>query len=184
MCMFWSGKSDRQQRAYASNKSHFRAGKAALLLAGPLVLFQLLSNVDTPHNTVQATSPAAINTTMPADVTSLLQRSCGNCHSYSTHWPWYSRIAPGSWMIAEDVERARKIFNLSTLPEQQATKPVVAATLLMAACETMRLERMPPPAYRFMHSESRLTQAEVKRYCDWSRAEAKRLFQSSRKARS
>src|SRR6185436_703153 len=43
----------------------------------------------------------------------LFQRSCQNCHSESTQWPWYSRIPPVSWMIAKDVNDARRQVDFS-----------------------------------------------------------------------
>jgi hypothetical protein len=44
----------------------------------------------------------------------LFMRACGDCHSHSTEWPWYSHVAPVSWLVAHDVEEAREHFNVST----------------------------------------------------------------------
>jgi hypothetical protein len=41
-------------------------------------------------------------------------RACGDCHSHATEWPWYSHVAPASWLVAHDVEEAREHFNVST----------------------------------------------------------------------
>ena len=38
---------------------------------------------------------------------------CGDCHSHETHWPWYSHVAPVSWLVEHDVEEAREHFNVS-----------------------------------------------------------------------
>src|SRR5437879_3774279 len=46
-------------------------------------------------------------------VSYLLERACQDCHSNSTHWPWYARMAPVSWMVISDVEKGRKFLNLS-----------------------------------------------------------------------
>src|SRR6516164_1536483 len=51
--------------------------------------------------------------TMPADVKAVFERSCKNCHSNETSWPWYSHIAPASWVVVHDVHRGRKLMNLS-----------------------------------------------------------------------
>lgn len=46
-------------------------------------------------------------------VASILRRSCYDCHSYETHWPWYSTIAPASWLVANDVQGGRRHLNFS-----------------------------------------------------------------------
>ncbi len=43
----------------------------------------------------------------PSEVATVLRASCYDCHSHETTWPWYSRVAPVSWLIAHDVEEAR-----------------------------------------------------------------------------
>src|SRR5262249_5161194 len=50
---------------------------------------------------------------VPPGVQSVLQRSCQNCHSNQTAWPWYSYLAPTSWIVASDVHEARKTMNFS-----------------------------------------------------------------------
>jgi hypothetical protein len=81
-----------------------RIGLAALVL---LVAIQLIPvnrsnpNVD-PSQTIYATLP------MPADVKAVFERSCKNCHSNETSWPWYSYVAPISWVVVRDVHQARK----------------------------------------------------------------------------
>jgi len=50
----------------------------------------------------------------PAEVRSILRRSCFNCHSYETEWPWYGYVAPLSWLVAHHVHEAREEMNFST----------------------------------------------------------------------
>jgi hypothetical protein len=47
----------------------------------------------------------------------LFERACQNCHSERTEWPWYSHVAPMSWLIALDVQQARQHMNLSRWQE-------------------------------------------------------------------
>ena len=58
------------------------------------------------------------------EVVSVLRRACYDCHSNETVWPWYSRVAPVSWVIAHDVNEGRAALNFSTWnqlsPEKQA----------------------------------------------------------------
>ena len=62
----------------------------------------------------------------PAYVRVVLRRACYDCHSNETDWAWYSKVAPVSWLVADDVRDGRKKVNLSTwnrsTPEQRVKK--------------------------------------------------------------
>ena len=67
------------------------------------------------------TNPPVVNDLLatnapPPHVAALLHAACYDCHSSETKWPWYSRIAPMSWLIAQDVNEGRKNLNLSDWP--------------------------------------------------------------------
>ncbi len=49
----------------------------------------------------------------PIEIISILKKSCYDCHSNETVWPWYSNIAPTSWLVASDVKDARAHLNFS-----------------------------------------------------------------------
>ncbi len=57
--------------------------------------------------------PVTADIGTPADVKGILERSCYDCHSNVTTWPWYSRVAPFSWLVAYDVAEAREHLNFS-----------------------------------------------------------------------
>ena len=103
----------------------------------------------------------------------IIQRSCQNCHSEQTEWPWYSRIAPGSWLLERDVSQARSRFNLSRwtgyTPEQQAS-------ILSAIGVAARTGVMPPSRYTLLHPDARLSSEERQEIYAWSKAE-RRLLQ-------
>ncbi len=82
----------------------------------------------------------------------LFFRACKNCHSNETEWPWYSNIAPISWLIYEDVEEGRSKFNISILGGYQREGD--------RAAEMVRKRKMPPWYYLPAHSESRLSNSE------------------------
>ena len=50
---------------------------------------------------------------VPPDVEAILTRACADCHSNRTQWPWYSNIAPVSWLLTSDVNDGRRHMNLS-----------------------------------------------------------------------
>ena len=53
------------------------------------------------------------NLAVDAAVATVLERSCNDCHSYRSVWPWYSHVAPVSWLVVSDVNRGRKALNFS-----------------------------------------------------------------------
>jgi len=57
--------------------------------------------------------PVEADLEAPAAVTAVLRTACYDCHSNETHWPWYSYVAPVSWLVARDVEEARSEFSFS-----------------------------------------------------------------------
>ncbi|MBL8174189.1 MAG: heme-binding domain-containing protein [Bryobacterales bacterium] len=113
---------------------------------------------------------------MAPAVRDLLRRSCHDCHSNDTRWPWYSYIAPASWMVTKDVEKARKVMNFSEWSEEAGLKLEKAVGLLMASCTDVKVGRMPKAEYVLMHSEAALNAAEVKNFCEWTGKEGGRLL--------
>jgi len=57
--------------------------------------------------------PVVADLQAPVDVKSVLQRSCYDCHSNEVKWPWYSYVAPVSWLVAHDVKEGREELNFS-----------------------------------------------------------------------
>ena len=116
--------------------------------------------------------------TIQANVARIFTRSCADCHSTQTRWPWYSKVPPASWIVSKDVNRGRKAMNLSEWSIQK--NPALGATTLMAACVDMQSGRMPLPGYRLLHPDSRLTSAEVTTVCQWTAAESRRILEGER----
>lgn len=85
----------------------------------------------------------------------LAQQACFDCHSNETVWPWYSYVAPISWMVVKDVIEGRRVYNFSewTPEQQQASKPEVAVALVSK-------NLMPLPYYLILHPEADLTTLE------------------------
>lgn len=82
----------------------------------------------------------------------LFFRACGDCHSNETVWPWYSQIAPVSWLVQHDVDEGRSHFNVSEWgrPENHGDD----------AADLVRESEMPPWFYLPAHPEARLSEAD------------------------
>jgi hypothetical protein len=139
--------------------------RVLLVGLGVLVAIQLVpvSRDDGPQ-TADATVDAV---EAPPEVKTLLRRACANCHTGATEWPWYSRVAPVSWLVAHDVHEGREHLDFGTLP---AAKPKRKAKLFGEIAEVVEEGGMPLRSYRWMHPEARLTDAERKVIVDWANA--------------
>jgi hypothetical protein len=102
---------------------------------------------------------------MPANVKSILERSCQDCHSNQTHWPWYSYVAPVSWLVTHDVHQARGKMNFS---EWGAYSKKKQARELEEICNQLMDGDMPDGTYAFIHRHARLTPEERDAVCAWT----------------
>ena len=88
------------------------------------------------------------------EVVSVLRRACYDCHSNETTWPWYSRIAPVSWVIARDVNEGRAALNFSTWNQ---LSPEKQAEAMKESWEEVAEGKMPTWYYVALHPEARLS---------------------------
>ncbi len=116
--------------------------------------------------------PLLAGAEVPPQVRSVLERSCQDCHSYNTTWPWYARIAPLRWYVTRDVDKARRALNLS---EWETYSSAEKHRLLTRMADLSRLHQMPPPAYIFGHREVVEHHAERVALEEWAKQEAGRL---------
>jgi hypothetical protein len=84
-------------------------------------------------------------------------RVCFDCHSNETVWPWYSNVAPLSWLVQSDVAEGRESLNLSDWNRPQEGEE---------AAETVRDGSMPPSQYLLTQPDARLTDAELSALAD------------------
>ena len=105
-------------------------------------------------------------------VTRVIEKSCQNCHSERTEWPWYSYAAPMSWLIEKDVHEARSHMNLSRWPQYDAAKQ---RELLAELAAVVRNHRMPLPRYTLLHPGAKPGPEELDRIYQWSKLERRRL---------
>jgi hypothetical protein len=138
------------------------AGFALLQLANPL----RTNPPAAPGHDLMATNPP------PPPVAATLRAACYDCHSDETKWPWYSHIAPVSWLVAGDVRDGRERMNFSDWPHDQ---PERAAKRLERISEEVGYRNMPPGKYTLLHPEARLTPAQREQLIHWADGEAARL---------
>lgn len=116
--------------------------------------------------------PVRVDVGATSEVSPLLRRACYDCHSNETSWPWYSNVAPVSWLVGSDVSEARSQLNFSewgnyTLHEKTQRLKKIA--------KEVGDGDMPLWYYSLMHSKARLTDAERNQIKDWADEELARL---------
>ncbi len=105
-------------------------------------------------------------------VAAIFDRSCNDCHSNKTRWPWYSNVAPVSWFVIGHVNDGRANMNLSEWGRSDQDRQ---ARKLQRMCEQVQDGVMPLSSYTPLHPGSKLSSEDVKTLCDWAKAERARI---------
>ena len=121
---------------------------------------------------VEHTNPPVHGTiVVPSDVEPVLRGACFDCHSNETYWPWYSSVAPLSWLIVRDVNEGRRRLNFSEWTDY-ASDPETEKYKREQIGQSLRSGDMAPTYYRLLHSEARLTQNERDLLIRWATEKA------------
>jgi uncharacterized membrane protein len=111
--------------------------------------------------------PARMDVSLDPAIKPLMQRACYNCHSNETVWPWYSNVAPVSWLLASDVQEARMKVNFS---EWETYPADIQGHKRYLIGEEVGGKAMPPWYYSVMHRDSRLSAEERAAIIKWASA--------------
>lgn len=142
-------------------------GKAILLVVASLFgVAQLVRPAKTNPSTI-ASQTLEASVPVPPKADAILNRACDDCHSHRTRWPWYSNVAPVSWLVFRDVSDGRRHMDFSNWPR---SNPARAGRLLGNICREVRRGNMPLWFYLPLHPNARLSQGDVKTLCDWTAA--------------
>ena len=144
-----------------------RVKKVLLALVVFLVVIQIFQPART-NPTVGPSRSLPAHVPVPEDVYSALLHSCGDCHSSRTRWPWYSQVAPVSWVVTDDVNQGRRHMNFEDWEALQ--DPKQANDRLIGICEEIQKKGMPPFSYRLVHKSLALKQKEITAICSWSQS--------------
>ena len=139
---------------------------------GVLVAAVIVAQFIRPERTNPPADPSASFDAVakpPREVAAVIGRACRDCHSNQTVWPWYSRIAPVSWLVARDVKEGRAKLNFS----QWIYSPEMTRIKLREICKEVKSGGMPPLYYIPIHPETKVTPAEVSAICSAPGAQAR-----------
>ena len=132
--------------------------KILIGIAGIIIVIQFIP--------VDRSNPPAEGELMEStELKTILKRSCYDCHSNETSWPWYSSVAPVSWLVADDVSEGRRHLNFSEWGDLTRQK---VARKKEHIWEEVKEGGMPLSKYLWMHSDAKLSQKDKDIIRDWT----------------
>jgi hypothetical protein len=140
-------------------RSHRKGLKIGILILAVAFLLAQAIRIE------ESNPPVSSDLSCDPLVKSLLHRACYNCHSNETVWPWYSNIAPVSWLVASDVREARQHMNFSEWGTYDSDTRFYK---LKGIAEEIEEGGMPLWYYSIVHKEARLNSAERDRIVGWA----------------
>ena len=138
--------------------------KAKIALLALLALFVIAQFIQ-PGRQNPPSDPAASFEAVAKpspQVRAIMERACQDCHSNRTVWPWYSRVAPASWLVADDVSEARQHLNFSEWGRMGPERKLEA---LGDVCREVNADDMPLWQYKLLHPAARLQPGDVTALC-------------------
>lgn len=108
--------------------------------------------------------PTETSMPLPSEVQDIFDRACADCHSNDTSWPWYSRVAPVSWWVADHVHEGRREFNASTWNRLSETRRLRMPRRIWREVSE---GAMPPWYYTPVHPRARLSASDTAALHAW-----------------
>lgn len=142
---------------------------AGRILIVVLVLFIILQFIRPPGNQMVGESSAAIQTRfpVPSEVHQILKRSCYDCHSNNTVYPWYSYVEPVGWFLSNDIQDGKRELNFDEFASYPASRQI---RRFQAIRQQIEDGKMPLPTYTLIHTSSILSPEERDRVIQWTQA--------------
>jgi len=127
-----------------------------------------LRQPDRSNPTVDESKTIYASMQVPLEVKSIFERACNDCHSHQTKWPWYSYIAPASWLVSDDVKQGRQHLNLSTWADYKKNRKV---NKLEEIGDQVKEKAMPLKKYVLLHPSAQLTDSDIALIAQWAERE-------------
>lgn len=159
----------RYTRTYSVEMNTQRLLKQTALVAAAVLAFGQLIRPARTNPPVDAQKTLAATADPPANVMATLNRACGDCHSSQTRWPWYSNVAPISWLVVNHVNEGRRQVSFSRWADYDTPGKLKA---LRQICRQVERRNMPLTSYLLLHRDAQLSDQDRQAICNWTRANA------------
>ena len=141
-----------------------RTKKLLLIL---LAIFIVIQFIQPARNQSGQVMPADIEriVVVPANVSGILKTSCYDCHSNNTHYPWYSFIQPGAWLMNSHIKNGKAMLNFSQFGDLSNRKQ---QSKLQEITNQLKDDQMPIASYTLIHRNAVLTPAQKTMLMNWA----------------
>lgn len=146
-----------------------------LLLLLLLIVFALLQLIPRPKKNIDSSitkNDFTFTNTPPPAIQNILKRSCYDCHSNSTEYPWYAHVQPVAWWLGDHIEHGKKELNFS---EFGTYNPRRKYKKLEEMYGEVKEDLMPLPSYTRIHRDAILNDDEKQMLLNWIDAESKKM---------
>lgn len=136
--------------------------KVLLIVVGLLVLIQFIRPAKNSSN--DETNGIRTVVSVPNEINDILLKSCFDCHSNKTEYPWYSNIAPVSWYLASHVNEGKEHLNFSEWAKYNENQK---DHILSDLKEELESKGMPLTSYTMIHKNAQLSSEEYAKLLNW-----------------
>ena len=143
-----------------------------IIVAGFVIIQFFRPDFTNPPVDQAETLEAAV--AVPENVQAILSRSCKDCHSNETSYPWYSKIQPAARFLADHIRDGRRELNFSLFKTYEARRQ---RRKLSEICEQVQSKEMPLPSYLWIHRDAKMADADIKALCDWTETESAKIVE-------
>ena len=132
-----------------------------------LIMFVLIQFIRPKKNNGNATTTTDIThfISIPDTVMSILKRSCYDCHSNHTNYPWYAEISPTSLLLARHIKRGKKELNFSDFSQYNRRR---MKSKLSSIDEQVENRDMPLKSYLLLHRNAELNDDQIELIKNWT----------------
>jgi hypothetical protein len=143
-----------------------------VLILAIMIIIQFIGN-KLPDNSNDLSKDFALTENAPEEVKAILSKACYDCHSNQTIYPWYSYVAPVSWLVIKDVKEGRAELNFSEWSDQSKRRKI---KILNEMAEEIEDKKMPLPVYTITHRDAKLSDAEIATITAWTKSVSGRIL--------
>lgn len=147
--------------------------KILLILLAVFIVIQFIP-ANLPDVTAENPNDFLKNNEVPANIEKMLRASCYDCHSNETVYPWYSYVAPVSFLVSRDTREGRKHLNFSEWESYDIADKLEA---LDDIGEEVEEGEMPMKIYPLMHSDAKLSDQDREELVSWAEEFAEALLE-------
>jgi hypothetical protein len=144
-----------------------------IIVVVALIALQFVPN-KMPENAVAGKDDLINSGVLPSTISSILRTSCYDCHSNQTSYPWYSKVAPASWLLAKDVREGRDELNFSEWGSYSRRKQIGK---LRKIKEEVASGDMPLKNYLIIHRQAKLSPEQKSALAKWTEDMTKKILE-------